>query len=1008
MNRIYNTIWNEARGTYVVAHEKSKSKGKPASTRKGVVNAVTAALLSMSAGAALAAGWTANSNTTDDVSLSSGQSITTGVIGSGTFSGSINNSGTISGTRAIGLLAGSSISGQITNQQSGTISGGSIGIFASNSTISGGITNSGNIAGGILGILASNASTIGGISNSGTISSGNNGIYARSSTINGGITNSGSISGGSNGIYAFSGSTIGGISNSGNISGGDVGIYVRSSTISGGINNSNTISGGSNGIYVRSSTISGGINNSGSIAGGSTGILARSSTINGISNSGSISGGSYGIYAFSGSTIGGITNSGNIASGSNGIYASNGSTIGSISNSGIISGGRYGIGTYNSTISGGITNSGNIAGDYTGISALYSTINGGISNSGTISGGINDGIHAKNSTINAISNSGIISGSRYGILARSSSTINGISNSGTIAGGNYGIYAQTNATSSSTIGGITNSGTISGGTHAIYIDSDSILSSLSSLSITGNNTAKFIGRVYAPNTPVSVLAGATYTMDNGNHFTVAQFNNAGTLAIGADSTGTISGNFSNTGTFSPAVAGMTSYGKLAVSGTATLGGTMAVNVIGAPSLVSGGTIAGVITAGSVAGTFGSVTDNSNLFDFSAAYTGTNVNLTIAAASNASAVTGVTSTGNTGSLGAATVFDQLINAGSAAPAAMAPVITALGQLGSAQQVSDAVSQTTPALAGGQNVAIGGVLNNFSRIVQARIEGASGRSSGDDMLTDKHFWLKPFGSKANQSGQNGGGGYNANSYGLVLGADATVSDNNRLGVAFAYANTNLNGSLSTSPQSSRINSYQLIAYGSHSLDENTDLSFQADIGKNDTNGSRSILFINSIANASYSSWSGHVGAALARTYSVTERTSFTPSVRADYTAIRSDAYSESNAGALNLNVGSNSTSQMILGVDGKLSHSLTDSIKAVVNLGAGYDVINDSASITSAYAGAPTATFVTNGINPSPWLARGGLGLVGNLDNGVELSARYDIEARQRFDNQTASVKVRWAF
>jgi hypothetical protein len=80
----------------------------------------------------------------------------------------------------------------------------------------------------------------------------------------------------------------------------------------------------------------------------------------------------------------------------------------------------------------------------------------------------------------------------------------------------------------------------------------------------------------------------------------------------------------------------------------------------------------------------------------------------------------------------------------------------------------------------------------------------------------------------------------------------------------------------------------------------------------------------------------------------------------------------------------------------------------NLGGGYDVLNEQAGITSAFAGDPTAAFITNGIKPSPWLARGGIGLVGKPNDTVEVAARYDFEVRDGFDNQMASVKVRWAF
>ena len=43
-----------------------------------------------------------------------------------------------------------------------------------------------------------------------------------------------------------------------------------------------------------------------------------------------------------------------------------------------------------------------------------------------------------------------------------------------------------------------------------------------------------------------------------------------------------------------------------------------------------------------------------------------------------------------------------------------------------------------------------------------------------------------------------------------------------------------------------------------------------------------------------------------------------------------------------------------------------------------------------------------------MLRSGLGLTHKADNGTEITARYDLEGQSDFLNQTASVKVRWAF
>jgi outer membrane autotransporter protein len=149
-------------------------------------------------------------------------------------------------------------------------------------------------------------------------------------------------------------------------------------------------------------------------------------------------------------------------------------------------------------------------------------------------------------------------------------------------------------------------------------------------------------------------------------------------------------------------------------------------------------------------------------------------------------------------------------------------------------------------------------------------------------------------------------------------------------------------------------------------------------------------------------------IGRTYKLSSETTLTPSVRVDYTWIKDQGYLESGAGLLNLNVNGRTTDALILGVDGKLSHQLNDRVSLIANLGIGYDTINKQASITSAFAGAPGAAFVTYGIDPSPWLTHAGVGAVYTTKSGLEIGARYDAEFRESFLNQTASIKARWSF
>ena len=335
----------------------------------------------------------------------------------------------------------------------------------------------------------------------------------------------------------------------------------------------------------------------------------------------------------------------------------------------------------------------------------------------------------------------------------------------------------------------------------------------------------------------------------------------------------------------------------------------------------------------LSGNFSKVTDNSALFDFRSlainSGEGGRIDLEIVKSQSTSASQAAISNGNSPALGAARVFDRLI-AGGNAGGDMGTVITALGQLGSEREVSNAVSQTLPLLTAGASQATSGALHGTNRVVQARQEGQHGRSSGDEFFTDRRVWARPLGSWADQADSNGASGYTARTYGMVVGADTGLNESSRLGVAVAH------------------------------------------------------------------------------TLALGERTSFTPSLRADYAVIRDQGYRETGADALNLNVDSNRAEELIVGVDGKLSQILNERTTLVANIGAGYDFLGKQSSIVAAFAGTPSAAFTTKGIEPSKWLGRGGLGLVNRVNDTLELSARYDIEFREGFTNQTASVKARWMF
>lgn len=711
--------------------------------------------------------------------------------------------------------------------------------------------------------------------------------------------------------------------------------------------------------------------------------------------------------------------------------------FGSISNAGIIrntSGTYYldGSGIYLQASGSSISNlaGATIEGSFVGITldGLAQTVTlDSLGNAGTITGGI--GVLATGAVdISTIVNSGTISGigtDGVGIGIDTGTTIDSINNSGTINGTLAGIQVYDSA-----IGAITNSGTISGTDFSIADQAGSGMA----IDITGQK-ARLVGDVRAQYSTLTLKSGAVFstesavdvdrfviengatlkmgtglstsgTMDDGI-VVFSGLSNAGTLSLAAGVTGTIYGDYNqaSSGALKIGVADDNSYGKLVVDGTATLlsNAKIMVDVSNPGYSFTASTLDDVLSANNLIsdGTF-AVSDNSLLFNFGAVKDGNTVDLTLAKAETAGVLDSVINTGNNPAQEAAQVLDNVL-----AEDPTGELASNFIGLTSEQEVSNAVTSTMPTVAGSATSATSSTLAGINRVIQAHQDSNRGLSSGD-ALSNGNLWIKTFGSWAEQNERSGISGYDANTKGLAIGADTAVSETTRLGLAFAYAQTDLDSDSRVAPQSAQIDTFQLIGYGSYALSADTELNFQLDAGQNRNESKRHMPFADATAHADYNGYNVHAGIGIGHNMHLSEQLTFVPSARTDYTWIGADSYHEKGAGALDLDVDSNDTEELLFSIDGKLNYALSEATLLSANLGAGYDVIDENGTITSTYAGAPGAAFRTQGLDLEPWLARAGLGLTHTLSGGTEVSLRYDAEARSDFTNQGASVKARWAF
>jgi T5SS/PEP-CTERM-associated repeat protein/autotransporter-associated beta strand protein len=456
------------------------------------------------------------------------------------------------------------------------------------------------------------------------------------------------------------------------------------------------------------------------------------------------------------------------------------------------------------------------------------------------------------------------------------------------------------------------------------------------------------------------------------------------------------------------------YGKLVATSTATFnaGANLAVDVASVNTLATGQTLTNVISATTLNASTFNVTDNSALFNFNAVLDSNSVDLNVVANSNNGIASAVSTYGFGPALGAAHILDGQVNGTPTGD--MATVITALGQLPTQRDVARAAAQTLPISSGTQSIQ--GTLGAFGRILGDRLgSGGSGAntgiSTGDDLLK-KQVWIKPFGSRATQNTQNGSAGYSVNTWGLAFGADAELSPRNRIGLAYGYAKTNIGGNtdLTGTAQDNSIESHVFALYGNRSVASDLDFVYQADIGLNRNKSNRNLDFggLNRTASATYQTYSAHAGIGLNKTLPLNAAITLIPGIRADYTTLRSQGYSESGADALNLNVDANTINTFVVGGDARVIYKLDDRSNVNLIAGVGYDTINKPGNIVATYAGVPGQAFATPGLDHSPWIERGGIGYSRKTANGTDIAIRYDAEGRSGFLNQTASVKATWMF
>lgn len=984
------------------------------------------------------------------------------ITNTGTINGSIANySGSITsisngdGTN-IALIAGITNNGTIgvnTNDPIKNLNHGSIGFITNNGFIS----SNGDVA------IDNNGGTIGTISNGGTITSVDTGIYNNGSSATiGTITNSGTISGTGGCCHISVNNNSGTVGTITNTSSGHMQGYISNYGTGsiGSISNAGTITGySSTGLY-NNGTI-------GTIA--NTGIISlpikNYGTIASISNqSGGTIGSGSATYAIvnnnSGTTIGSISNAGFLDASSTAVY-NNGGAIGSITNTGSISGSNgitnnassqimFISNTASSTISGmnaAIYNNGGTIGTVTNAGVLtgYPAINNGgtlstLSNTGTITSSsqaiINSGL------ISTLNNSGTITGSQD--VLSNSGIVQTLTNSGTVSGTlnnsgtlstltNTGVITSANQAIVNTgmVGALVNSGTISGAQDAInstgtftgaISNSGTISGTISAgqnLTITGGSSGN-----------LGVLTGGAIvtnnlTFDNaafqllGDNINVGSgsgtITNNGTLQVNA--TRTITGSFSQSSSalLKVGVTNASNYGRIVVSGNASMANDQITIVPLSGSLSQ----TEIFTIAQVSGSynFSGITATATGFtpQVSSIASGGYEDLIIDLSGPKYGTVGNAAGGGVApSVGTALdQIKQLHNNGDATPGFDPSVLTDLNNLGQQSQSAEqsgikqlGPTQLTPQLVS-TNLQINqttGVISQHQDQLTQNTHGVVGRSAGSEYQSGA-FWGQVSGGTAFKASNAASDGYHQRYYGITFGADDHIDDQTTLGVALSWNHSNARGLDSLAGNSVGVNNVQLTAYGTHRYDE-IFVNAMLGVGYNMFNQSRDIAFLGQTAKAKYSGM--QYMTKLDGGYDI-DADVMTVTPVAGFQAVRTvdNGYTESGTSA-NVTVGHMGYNTYTTSLGTKFSTDMdTDWGKLVPEMKATWlrdlqrGVVSTSATMGGVAFSTATPRVAQNGL---------GLSLAATLkqDDDVTVRVEYDGDIRDGYQSHSGLVKLNIGF
>ncbi|WP_449553969.1 autotransporter domain-containing protein [Lelliottia amnigena] len=294
------------------------------------------------------------------------------------------------------------------------------------------------------------------------------------------------------------------------------------------------------------------------------------------------------------------------------------------------------------------------------------------------------------------------------------------------------------------------------------------------------------------------------------------------------------------------------------------------------------------------------------------------------------------------------------------------------------------------------------------------GTSGVATGDDYASNWIVWGQPFGGYARQDSTAEVSGYTAKFGGLIMGADRSLGDDWRLGAAVNYSNTSVHGKDNLSGNTSTADNYGVIGYAGFTGDP-WYLNLSAGVNRQNYTSVRRADFTG-FSGAAQGKFNGQsvtlqteVGYPLALQAGVV----LTPLASLTYGYQHVDGYKETGGNGMALDVGSSHAQSVVSDIGARIEKTFATDLGnltpfAQVTWLHQYDDRQVSSRASYAADTVGETSFTTKGASPVEDMAGVAIGSTLYEANELNLDARYDLQAGERYQAHTFSLRLRKMF